>query len=299
MNPKRTTAFLTISLIWGSMWIVQQQLPDPSSQLTFTAITLALSAIILAIVAAVLRLPLLAKREWLASAALGITLIVLPYLLSAWASMHLSSGLSAVVAAATPLVAGFFCDTPWRARNASIAGLGGVLLVVGGTISASWNQLPWTIVLLGSTCAIAASLVFAKKRLVNCHPVYTAAVELAMAAVILGLFYLAKGKQMPSSLPWTLVLLPAAGSAAASALYFWLLKHIRVDQLTSTIWAQLLVSVAESVLLLPHVDWRVALGAAIIFGSLVALVLSKSDEPLLTVGVTKLTPVDNRASKVR
>jgi drug/metabolite transporter (DMT)-like permease len=287
MNPKRTAAFLSISLIWGSMWIAQQQLPDPSSQLTFTAITLALSAIILAIMAAVPRLPLPAKREWIASAALGITLIVLPYLLSTWASPHLSSSLPTVVAAGTPLVAGFFCDTPWRARNASIAGLGGVLLVVGGTISASWNQLPWTIVLLGSTCAIAASLVFLQKQLMSCHPIFTAAIELAVASGVLGPLSFATSKPMPSSLPWALVLLPAAGSAAASALYFWLLKHIRVDQLTSTIWAQLLVSVAESVLLLrPHVDWRVALGAAIIFGSLVTLVLSKSDEPLLTVGVT-------------
>ncbi len=287
MNPKRTAAFLTISLIWGSMWIAQQQLPDPSSQLTFTAITLALSAIILAIMAAVLRLPLPAKREWIASAVLGITLIVLPYLLSAWASPHLSSGLPAALAAATPLVAGFFCDTPWRARNASIAGLGGVLLVVGGTISASWNQLPWVLVLLGSTCAIAASLVFVQKQLMSCHPIYTAAIELAVASAILGPLSFATSKPIPSGLSWTLILLYALGSAVASALCFWLLKKIRVDQLTSIVWAQLLVAVAESILFLrPHVDWRIFLGAAIIIGSILTLYSSQSDEPVLTVGVT-------------
>ena len=260
MNPKRTAAFLAISLIWGSMWIAQQQLPAPSSQLTFAAITLALSAIILAIMAAILRLPLPAKREWIASAALGITLIVLPYLLTARASTHLSSGLPAVVAAATPLVAGFFCDTPWRARNASIAGLGCVLLVVGGTISASWNQLPWTIVLLGSTCAIAASLVFVQKQLMNCHPIYTAAIELAVASAVLGPLSFARSKSIPSGLSGTLILLSVIGSAVATALYFWLLKKIRVDQLTSIVWAQLLVAVAESIFLLrPHLDWQILL----------------------------------------
>jgi drug/metabolite transporter (DMT)-like permease len=287
MNPKQIAAFLTISLIWGSMWIAQQQLPDPSSQLTFTAITLALSAILLTITAAVLRLPLPAKREWIASAALGITLIVLPYLLTAWASPHLSSGLPTAVAAATPLVAGFFCDTPWRARNASIAGLGGVLLVVGGTISASWNQLPWTIVLLGSTCAIAASLVFVQKQLMSCHPIYTAAIELAVASAVLGPLSFARSTSMPSGLSWTLILVSVLGSAVASALYFWLLKKIRVDQLTSIVWAQLLVAVAESIFLLrPRLDWPILLGAIIIIGSTLAIYSSQSDEPVLTVGVT-------------
>jgi drug/metabolite transporter (DMT)-like permease len=287
MNPKRTAAFLAISLIWGSMWIAQQQLPDRSSQLTFNAITLALSAVFLAITAVVLRLPLPSKREWIASATPGITLIVLPYLLSAWASTHLSSGLTAVVAAATPLVAGFFCDTPWRARSASIAGLGGVLLIVGSTISASWNQLPWTIVLLGSTCAIAASLVFVQKQLMSCHPIYTAAIELAVASAVLGPQSFARSKSMPSGLSWTLILLSVLGSALASALYFWLLKKIRVDQLTSIVWAQILVAAAESILFLrPHLDWRIFLGAAIIIGSTLALHSSQSDEPVLTVGVT-------------
>jgi len=287
MNRKQIAAFLSISFIWGSMWIAQQQLPDPSSQLTFTAITLVLSAIILAIMAAILRLPLPAKREWIASAALGITLIVLPYLLSVWASPHLSSSLPTAVAAATPLAAGFFCDTPWRARNASIAGLGGVLLVVGGTISASWNQLPWTIVFLGSTCAIAASLVFLQKQLKSCHPIYTAAIELAVASVVLELLSFARSKSMPLGLSWTLILLSVLGSAVASALYFWLLKQVRVDQLTSVVWAQILVAVAESIFLLrPHLDWQILLGAIITVGSTLALHSSQSDEPMLTVGVT-------------
>jgi drug/metabolite transporter (DMT)-like permease len=287
MNPKQIAAFLAISLIWGSMWIAQQQLPDPSSQLTFTAITLALSAILLTITAAVLRLPFPAKKEWKATSALGITLIVLPYLLTAWAAPHLSSGLPAAVAAATPLVAGFFCDTPWRARNAAIAGLGGVLLVVGGTISASWNQLPWTIVLLGSTCAITASLVYLQKQLLNCHPVCAAAIELAVASAVLGPLSFARSKSMMSGLSWTLVLLSVLGSAVASALYFWLLKKIRVNQLTSIVWAQLLVAVAESIFLLrPRLDWQILVGAIIIIGSTLAIYSSQSDEPVLTVGVT-------------
>jgi drug/metabolite transporter (DMT)-like permease len=123
--------------------------------------------------------------------------------------------------------------------------------------------------------------------LAKCHPIYTAAIELAVAAAILGLLNFAKGKPMPSGPSWTLFLSAAVGNAAASALYFWLLKHIRVDQLASTVWVQLLVSIAESILLLrPNVDWRTLLGAAIIIGSILALARAKSDDQMLTVGVT-------------
>jgi drug/metabolite transporter (DMT)-like permease len=287
MNPNRIAAFLTISLIWGSMWLIEQQLPDPSALLPFTAIALTVSAIGLAIFAAIQRLPLPQKREWATGAILGITLIALPNLLTAWASPHLSAGVVAVAAASTPLLAGFFCDTPWSAKNASIAGLGGVLIIVNSIVSLSWNQLPWAAVLLGSSCAVAASLVFAKKRLANCHPAYIAAIELAVAAFILGSVSLAQGKQILSALPWTPILLAAAGNAVAAPLYFWLLNHLRVDQLTSTIWIQLLLSVAEGIIFLrPPVDWRILAGAAIILASTVALFRAKSDEQVLTVRVT-------------
>lgn len=287
MNVKQLAAFGAISLIWGSTWLIEQQLPDPSTQLLFTAIALALSAISLAIFAAIQRLPLPQKREWATSAILGITLIALPNLIIAWVSPHVSAGVVAVAASTTPLLAGFFCDTPWSARNASVAGLGGVLIIVNSIVFLSWNQLPWAAVLLGSACAVAASLVFAQKRLANCHPVYTAAIELAVAAVILGPVSFAKEKQMLSALPWMPILLAAAGNAVAAPLYFWLLKRLRVDQLASTIWIQLLLSVAEGIAFLrPPIDWRILAGAAIILGSTLALLRIKSDEQVLTVRVT-------------
>jgi drug/metabolite transporter (DMT)-like permease len=288
MKLKRTAAFLAISLIWGSMWIAQQQLPDPSTQLRFIAIALAVSAISLGLIAACFRLPLPAKKEWLASAVLGVTMIAVPYLLTIWASSHLSSGISAAIAAATPLLAGFLCDTPWSARNATIAGLGGVLLVVGGIVTPSLNQLPWAVVLLAGVFATAGSLVFAKRRLAKSHPIYTAAIQLAVASAILGLLAFTRRAQSASSPPWTLVLSAAAGNAAASALYFWLLKQVRVDQLASTVWAQLLIAVGESLFLLrPSVEWRILGGSAIVMASLIALARSEHpDSSLLTVKVT-------------
>jgi drug/metabolite transporter (DMT)-like permease len=63
MNTKRIAAFLTISLIWGSMWLAQQQLPDPSTQLRFTAIVMAVGATALAVIAASFRFPVPKKKN--------------------------------------------------------------------------------------------------------------------------------------------------------------------------------------------------------------------------------------------
>src|SRR6202012_6092411 len=292
MNPKRIAAFLTISLIWGSMWIIQQQLPDPSTQLRFTAIILALCAIALAVIAACFRLPFPAKKELATIATLGITLSALPYLLTAWASPHLSSGLAAIVVATTPLVIGFLCDIPWSARNAAIAGLGGIVLIVADIVAPTFSVLPWALLFFYGVAATSGSLVIAKRRLAKSHPVYIAAIQLAAAAAVLALVHFVKpahaSVEIPHEhLPWMLILCAMAGNIIAYPLYFWLLQRVRPDQLASTVWAQLLVSVDESVFLLrPHVGWRIFLGAAIVIASLIALARSQSESNLVTVKVT-------------
>lgn len=283
MKLKQAAAFFVISLIWGSTWLIQQQLPDPATQIPFTTFALASGGIALAVLAAVLRLPLPSKPEWIASVALGVTVTALPYLLTTWTSTHLSSGTATVIAAATPLIAGFSCDSSWRAKNASVAGLAGVLLIVANLVSSSSNELPWAIILLCGTCAIVASLVLTQMRLMSCHPVCTASIELVTASLVLGLANPSK-KFLRATLPGAPLLIMATGNAIAAVLYFWLLKLRRVDQVTSTIWLQVVISVAESILFLhPHIDWRIATGALIVIGSLVVLHSSKDEETVLTV----------------
>jgi drug/metabolite transporter (DMT)-like permease len=295
MKIKRIAAFAAISFAWGSMWIAQQELLTPFSLLRFFAIIFSLCAAGLGLAGLCLRAPRLDALSWRSNAILGATLVAAPCLLTVWASPHLSSGIAAVTLAGTPLVAGFFCDAPWSARNASIAGLGGVLLVVGSIVSISPGQLPWAAILLAGTVVTSGSLVFAKKRLTASHPVYSAAIQLATAGAILAaVSYAIRGgptSDAGSGLPaWGTLLLAAAGNGIAYPLYLWLLKQIRIDQITSTIWAQLLVSVAESVFLLrPHVDWRILLGAAVVAGSIFALARSRRDSQMLTVRVTSLT----------
>jgi drug/metabolite transporter (DMT)-like permease len=286
MTLKQATAFITISVIWGSMWLAQQQSLYSSVQLCFAAIALALSAVALAILGAVLRLSLPRKQDLLTGTVVGVTLTALPYLLAVWTATRLPSSISTVITAATPLIAGFFCDTSWRARNISIAGLAGMVLVVGGIPVPAWSQLPWVVILLSGMCTIAATLVFAKQRLQSCHPIHIAAIELAAASIILAVAAFAKNPQRPSITSWIPLVTVAVGNALAAPLYFWLLKYRRADQLISAVWLQLLISIAEGIWFLhPHIEWRMAIGIVIILCSLVALQSSQNDEPVLSVRV--------------
>lgn len=291
MSIKPTAAFVAISLIWGSMWLTQQTPSGSVDPLHLWAIVYGLCAATLAVIGFVFRLPLPIGKECVTSAVLGVSLIALPLLFTVWSATQLSFGLAATVVATTPLVTGFLCDSSWSARNAAIAGLGGVVLVVADIVSPTFAVLPWALLVFAGVAATSGSLVIAKRRLPRSHPVYIAAIQLAVASAILGLVYFVKpAQEIPHEpLPWVLILCAAAGNIIAYPLYFWLLQRIRPDQLASTVWAQLLVSVGEGVFLLrPHVGWRIFLGAAIVIASLIALSRSQLESNLLTVKVTVL-----------
>jgi drug/metabolite transporter (DMT)-like permease len=292
MNLKPTVAFVAISLIWGSMWLTQQTLSGSVDPLPLWAIVYGLCAATLAVIGFVFRLPI--GKECVTSAVLGVSLIALPLLFTIWSANQLSFGLVAILVATTPLVTGFLCDGSWSARNAAIAGLGGIVLVVADIVSPTFSVLPWALLVFAGVAATSGSLVIAKRRLTKSHPVYIAAIQLAVASAVLGLVYFAKPVQSAPEiphehLPWMLILCATAGNIIAYPLYFWLLQRIGPDQLASTVWAQLLVSVGESVFLLrPHVGWRIFLGAAIVIASLITLARSQLEGNLVTVKVTPL-----------
>jgi drug/metabolite transporter (DMT)-like permease len=290
MNRKHTAVFTIIGLVGGSLWIARQMVTGLDAQLQVSALAYFLAAIGLGALALLLRISRPGLKETSANVVLGVTLVAGPYLLSLWATPRASPGLAAVIAAATPLVVTFLWDVPWSAKNAAIAGLAGVILVVADIVSASGSQWKGAIVLLSALAATAGSLVFAKKHLSRSHPVFSASVQLATSACILAaahtVLYGKTGMWRLDSL-WLPILCISAGGCIVYPLYFWLLQQIRPDQLSSVVWAQLIVSVAEGVFLLrPQIPFRMVLGAAVIGGALVFMARSEFENKLLTVRVT-------------
>jgi drug/metabolite transporter (DMT)-like permease len=290
MNKKHTVAFVIVSLVGGSVWIARQMVTGgPPGKLRAAAIADFLCALALGLVALLLRLPKPRFNEIAANVVLGGTLLAAPFALALWASAHASAGIAAIIPAATPLVVTFLCDISWTAKNAAIAGLTGVILVVAEIVSSPAGQWSGIVVLLLAVMATAQSLVFAKRRLVHSHPVFSAALQLATAAVVLSILSVLLHGQgsVPLQSLWVPVAWISAGSCIVYPLYFWLLQRIRPDQLASAVWAQLMVSVMEGIFLLrPQISFRIVLGSAVIGGALTFLARSESENKLLTVRVT-------------
>jgi len=289
MMKKRAAAFALISLVGGSLWIVRQMVTGPGDQLRVSAAAYLLSALILSSLLLFLKIPKPERSAVASNLVLGVTLVACPLLFTMWAASHVSPGLAAIIPAATPLVVTYFCDGLWRARNAAIAGLAGVILLFADIVSFYTGQWTGVVALLVALMATAGSLVFAKKKLTQSHPIFSAAVELATAGVVLeaaSILFGGQGGALLTSL-WVPIICISAGVCVMYPLYFWLLQRIRPDQLASVVWAQLLVSIMEGVLLVrPHIPFRMILGAAVIGGALAFLGQAEPENKLLTVRVT-------------
>ena len=289
MKIKYLLAFLAISLIWGSTWLVQQAI-DPALQQRQVSIAFALAAVILSITALVFHQPFPGKRELAVCVILGVTLITLPFEIAVWAAARVPSGTTAVLLSASPLLAALIGDAPWSARNISVAGIGGVLLVVSSALGFSPSQLPGILAILAGVLVLAGSLIYAQQHLPTTSPVYAAAILLAVAGGVIGFISLRTPVSASPHLTPSLVLIAAAADAVAYPIYFWLLQKVRVDQLVSTVWAQFLFSIVEGMALLHlQVSWRILVGLLIVFASLWKLLLRPTDEALLTLRVTALT----------
>lgn len=294
MKPKHITAYAAISLIWGSLSVAQPPGLSADAQMRASALSCLLAALILALAVTLLRLKLPNPHELVSNAALGITLIAVPHLCSLWAGTQVSPGLAFILFAATPLVTSFLCDAPWSARNAGVAGIAGVTLLAADTASTSLNQWAGVLALLTGLFATAGSLVFARKRIIDTHPVIAAAIQLftAGATLLLTVSIFSRHLSVDSSqwyLPLPFLFTSAAAACAAYPLYYWLLRAMRPDQLSSTVWGQFIVSVIGTILIYRiHPQWRTVAGLLIMVAALMALTRSHDGNRLLTVRVTPL-----------
>ena len=306
MTWKKGAAFFAVSLLWGSGWIVasgyQELLPPFLTQ----ALCFALAAALLALLMLLRRIPFPRGRAFYGSVLLGLTMATLPSALVHWAGDRVSGGLVVVLFAFMPLLAVFAPllfssdgspEASSRARNAVICGMGGVALLVSGALSTSPAQIPRAAVILAVVAVQALSLVYAKKRLAEVHPLATATVQLATGAVLLAILSMSVEHAAPWQ--WKMsaflpLLLSAIASGIALSLLYWLLQRVEPHQAATLQWSQSLVAVAEAALLLhERPPLTAALGAVVVLGSLIAAFVAQDKTiETLTLKVTPHLPHD-------
>lgn len=279
---------VVLALVWGSTWMAIRVLVTAVPPLRSASLRFLLAAVILLPMIQFKRLQWPTGRGLHTALLLSLTMIAVPSALTFWSEQRLSSGLTALLFGAMPLLTAIL--TPWMAGRsvpriawqAMIVGLGGVGFVLSGATSTSLSQSLGALGVLLAVLLYAASSVYGKEGLRDVHPFVSTAIQFFLGGIWLGLASLLVERGKTSS--WSmqsmvaLVFLSIFSSVVSFTLYYWLLQRIEAYQLTSLQLVVPIIAVAEGALfLLEPVPWTMIVGAAVVLGSVILVIRAKPD----------------------
>jgi drug/metabolite transporter (DMT)-like permease len=259
MRRLHLAAYLSLCLIWGSTWLAIRVCVFYVPPFLAAALRFLIGAAALLVWAALRR----SRRpettqQWNAILVLGFTTISIPYGLLFWAEQYVTSSLSAVLYSALPLTVALLTplmlrrSVPRQAVFGMVVAFGGLLVLFTdlqfGT-RAFWAAIAVLLSMFGG----AWSAVYAKLRLDHVDPIVSTALQLLVGS--LGLFWCTWALEPHQHASWTrsavlcLLFLGTFGSAAAFAVYYWLLQRMQPYRLSTINLIIPIVAVLEGALL--------------------------------------------------
>jgi drug/metabolite transporter (DMT)-like permease len=234
-TPDRLTliAFVLTILFAGNNAIAVKftyaELPPFSN----AALRFAVSALILFIVMAVMRIPFPRGKSLWGAVIFGILSTGVNYALMYWALQYIQAGLSMTILALVPLLT-FLAALAHRQEAFRWSALAGALLAVVGIGIISWDQVSVGAPLLPILAVVAAAICFAESSVLikgfpRTHPITTNAIALLTGSIFLWVFSLLWREtfRLPT-LPQTwiaLVYLVIFGTVATFVLSLFVLKR--------------------------------------------------------------------------
>lgn len=274
--------FLFLAAIWGSSFLFTRLAALELGALPTAALRVTIAALFL--------LPLLLlkgywpllRQHWRPALWVGVFNSAIPFALFAFAVMHISTGLSAILNATVPLFGALVAwawlqDRPSLSRMVGLAiGFGGVVLLASGQASfkpnASGVAPAWAVLacLAGTTCyALSAS--FTKKHLPNMPPLVAATgsqIGASLALALPALWF--RPAQLPSAVAWAALLtLGVLCTGIAYVVYFRLIARAGPVRALTVTFLIPVFAVAYGVLLLGEgiTLWMLLCGSVILLGT--------------------------------
>lgn len=252
---KVVLVWVAVCLIWSSVWLFIKLGLHDLPPISFAGIRLVVAIVILLPVMFVrrTRLPHWA-HDFALIAITGLLLLSLNYGLLYWGAQHISSGLTAVLQAATPLFGLVFAHYLVSNERITFLKLFGLGLGVAGVAIIFSNQLQTTgrmallgcaAVVAGAVC-VAAAYVLVKAYGSHLHPTTLITGQMLCGLIpLVTLGYITEGD--PLKFRWTptaifsLMYLALAGSILAFWLNYWLLARMDATKV-------MLMGIAETLL---------------------------------------------------
>ena len=273
---KHISLLAGISLLWGSGWIVASTLAQLAAPFAASALVFALAAFLLAPVRSRLQ-----PQRFRTNFLLGATLFAAPAALLLLAGRQNIGGWTPLLYSLLPLLLAF-AGEGWI--PAMIVAPGAVLTLLNGTVPFTPAKLVWTTPVLAAVGLQAWTLRYAAVHLPGRAWPRALAIQLALAAVLLGGASLLLDPQPRLSLPTlssfaALAVSALLGTAIPYAGLFFLLseRRLRPEQIAVSQWMQTLFVVAESAILVRAHPPSAVYAAGAVLLVCAGLVLSRND----------------------
>lgn len=280
-------------LIWSTVWLFIKLGLYDLPPVSFAGLRLVIAVAILLPFVLLRRKPLpQSPREKLMVAVSGLLLLGLNYALVFWGAQFISSGLTAVLQAATPAFTLVFAHYLLPNERFTLSKLLAVVLGVAGVAVifsdqmqvVGWQALAGSVAVAGGALCVAFAYVLVKAHVGHLHPTVLTTGQMLCALVpLLAYGFVCEGN--PLTFNWTplavfsICYLALAGSVAAFWLNYWLLKRMDTVKVMSMSLVEPLLAVLLGALVLGEkLTTHALLGGVGILAS-IGLILSSRVRP--------------------
>ncbi|GAB3892915.1 DMT family transporter [Kibdelosporangium lantanae] len=269
MNVRAALAFVLVALLWGIPFaLIAIALDDGASPLFIAWFRVAMGAVALAVVAYA-RGHFAGVRRHLGMIGLIAAFdIALPFALVTVAEQHLSSSLTGILIATTPLFVALLA-VALRMETLSVSGWVGLVLGLGGVVAIFGLQLSGD--LLGGVLALGASASYAcatllVRRLTAVSPLGISAAGLLVATVLLAPVMLIDPRMPTHASGWVMVvLLGLLCTALGVALFYGLVAQLGATRASLSLYlAPVFAILAGAILLAEPVRVTTVVGFGLI-----------------------------------
>ena len=232
LSPRAWMELALLSLIWGTSFLAIRTALDEIPFLTSVAYRVGLAALALwALIALRGAWPTLTRRHLLGCLGMGLLNNVVPFSLMAWGQLHIETGLTSILNAATAIfgvlvAALFLADERLTTRKSLGVGIGffGVATAIGLSNLTEFDLRSLAqIAIVAGTISYAAASVWARFWLADLPPIAAAAGMLSGASVVMiPTALLVDGPVLPQSpITWAAVLYYALIATACAYLLYY------------------------------------------------------------------------------
>ena len=287
MSTADWAMLIALSILWGLSYFLIEIALEGLPVLVIVSLRIALAAVVLWGFVLVARAEVPREpRTWLAFLVMGLLNNIAPFTLIVWGQTEITSSLASILNATTPIfavivAAVFLNDEPPTSNKiiGVVIGFLGVIFMIGPeAIGQVGNAVLPQLAVIGAALSYALAGVFGRRfHRLGIKPVVSAAGQVTMSALLMGMFVLATSGFGAVADAGTQPLLAVAfmavfSTAVAYIMYFRILASAGATNLTLVTFLIPVTAVLLGVLILDeHLQPGELIGMALIAVSLIAI----------------------------